>query len=72
MDMNEQNLNENGDYQHGYTRGMEGIDREVYENYLSSNVTHDWIQDRLNEKKQELSETRSRNQQALAEHKVAE
>lgn len=71
MVMNEQNLNENGDYQHGYTRGMEGIDREVYENYLSSNVNHDWIQDRLNEKRYELSETRSRNQQALTEHKNA-
>ncbi|WP_353717398.1 hypothetical protein [Dyadobacter sp. 676] len=69
--MNEQNLNENGDYQHGYTRGIEGIDRQVYENYLSSNVNHSWIQDRLNEKKQELSEVRSRNQQTLAEHKTA-
>lgn len=69
--MNEQNPNENGDYQHGYTRGIEGIDRQVYENYLSSNVNHGWIQDRLNEKKQELGEVRWRNQQALTEHKVA-
>ncbi|MCF0073716.1 hypothetical protein LZD49_24770 [Dyadobacter sp. CY261] len=69
--MNEQNPNENGDYQHGYTRGIEGIDRQVYENYLSSNVNHGWIQDRLNEKKQELSEVRSRNQQATEQHKAA-
>lgn len=69
--MNEQNLNENGDYQHGYTRGIEGIDRQVYENYLSSNVNHDWIQDRLNEKKEELSSVRANNQQALDQHRSA-
>lgn len=71
MIMNEQNSNESGDYQHGYTRGIEGIDRQVYENYLSSNVNHDWIQDRLNEKKQELSEVRARNNQATEQHKTA-
>jgi cell division protein FtsB len=69
--MNEQNPNENGDYQHGYTRGIEGIDRQVYENYLSSNVNHDWIQDRLNDKKDELSTLRTKNQETISQHKSA-
>lgn len=69
--MNEQNLNENGDYQHGYTRGIEGIDRQVYENYLSSNVNHDWIQNRLNEKKEALSSLRADNRQTLEKHRSA-
>lgn len=69
--MNEQNPNESGDYQHGYTRGIEGIDRQVYENYLSSNVNHDWIQERLNDKKEELSVLRSKNQETTSLHKSA-
>ena len=52
--MNEQNPNESGDYQHGYSRGIEGIDRQVYESYLSSDVNHDWISERLTAKRDEL------------------
>jgi hypothetical protein len=69
--MNEQNPNENGDYQHGYTRGIEGIDRQVYESYLSSNVNHDWIQDRITSKSEELSSVKVRHQDTLRQHKTA-
>jgi hypothetical protein len=69
--MNEQNPNENGDYQRGYTRGIEGIDREVYEAYLSSDVNHDWIQERLTSKKEELFSIKNRHQETLQQQKVA-
>ncbi|CAG5070453.1 hypothetical protein DYBT9623_02999 [Dyadobacter sp. CECT 9623] len=69
--MNEQNPNENGDYQHGYTRGIEGIDRQVYESYLSSDVNHDWIRERLGSKKEELSAVKTRTQETQQLHKGA-
>jgi hypothetical protein len=69
--MNEQNPNENGDYQRGYTRGIEGIDRQAYEAYVSSNVNHDWIQERLAYKKDELSSIKTKHQETRQLHKVA-
>ncbi|WP_031530758.1 hypothetical protein [Dyadobacter crusticola] len=69
--MNEQNPNEHGDYQRGYTRGIEGIDRQVYEAYLSSDVNHDWIQERLTSKKEALSSIKTTNQETRQLHKAA-
>ncbi|TLU98731.1 hypothetical protein [Dyadobacter luticola] len=69
--MNEQNPNENGDYQRGYTRGIEGVDREVYEAYLSSDVNHDWIQERLNTKREELSVIKNKHRETQQLHKFA-
>ena len=53
----------NPDFRHGYTSGMEGVDRETYEGYLSSQVSTDWITDRIEEKRTEL---------ALTERQIAE
>ncbi len=53
--MDEQNPNQNGDYQHGYASGIEGLDRQSYETYLSSNVNHDWVNDHLNQKRDQLN-----------------
>jgi hypothetical protein len=69
--MNEQNPNQGGDFQHGYSSGIEGIDRQVYESYLSSNVNHDWIAERLDTKKQELSSVRNKQQETIRQHKTA-
>ncbi|GGB94257.1 hypothetical protein [Dyadobacter sediminis] len=69
--MNEQNPNQNGDYQHGYSSGIEGIDRQVYEAYLSSNVNHDWVMERLEAKKEDLDTVRSKYQSTVQQHKTA-
>ena len=45
---------QNPDYQHGYTSGIENLSREAYEGYLSSQVSHEWVVERLDEKKKEL------------------
>lgn len=50
-------LTNNPDFQHGYTSGVEGVDRETYEGYLSSQVNRDWISDRIAEKRTELAAT---------------
>ena len=42
------------DYQHGYTSGIENLSREAYEGYLSSQVSYEWVVERLSEKKREL------------------
>ncbi len=45
----------NPDFQHGYTSGVEGVNRETYEGYLSSQVNTDWLSERIQEKRAELT-----------------
>ena len=47
----------NPDFHHGFTSGVEGVDRETYEGYLSSRVNTDWLTDRIVEKRAELTRT---------------
>jgi hypothetical protein len=69
--MDEQNHNQNNDYQRGYMSGIEGLDRQAYESYVSSNVNHDWISDRLNQKREELSSLHGRQQETILKHKFS-
>ncbi len=50
-------LTNNPDFQHGYTSGVDGVNRETYEGYLSSQVNRDWLTDRIAEKRTELAAT---------------
>lgn len=45
----------NPDFQHGYASGVEGVDRETYEGYLSSRVNTDWLTARIAEKRADLT-----------------
>ena len=45
------------DFQHGYTSGVEGVNRETYEGYLSSQINTDWLSERLSEKRTALDHT---------------
>lgn len=45
------------DFQHGYTSGVEGVNRETYEGYLSSQINTDWLSERIAEKRTELATT---------------
>lgn len=67
--MDEKQPNQNSDYQHGYASGLEGLDRQAYEAYLSSNVSHDWILDRLNQKRTELDALKNKKQETVQIHK---
>lgn len=69
--MDEQNPNQNNDYQHGYVSGMEGLEREAYESYVSSNVKHDWILDSLNQKKEALASIKNQHRETVQKHKVS-
>lgn len=69
--MDEQNPNQNGDYQHGYTSGIEGLDRETYENYLSSNVNHDWATNQITQKQELLQTLRNRKQETIQKQKLS-
>ncbi|AQG82348.1 hypothetical protein AWR27_06000 [Spirosoma montaniterrae] len=42
------------DFQHGYASGVEGVNRETYEGYLSSRVSVDWLTNRIQEKRDAL------------------
>ena len=64
----------NPDFQHGYTSGVEGVNRETYEGYLSSQISTDWLTDRIQEKRaeltqidQQLSEVTEANRAAFAD-----
>jgi cell division protein FtsB len=69
--MDEQNPSQANDYQHGYVSGIEGLDSTVYESYVSSHVSHDWILDRLAEKREDLSTVRHRHQDTTQKYKIA-
>lgn len=43
------------DFQHGYTSGMEQVNRESYESYLTSQVSLEWLDERIGEKRNELA-----------------
>jgi uncharacterized membrane protein YciS (DUF1049 family) len=45
----------NPDFQHGYTSGVEGVNRETYEGYLSSQINTDWLTERIQEKRTKLA-----------------
>jgi hypothetical protein len=43
------------DFQHGYTSGLESVDKNNYEGYLSSQVNFEWLDKQLQEQKHELN-----------------
>ncbi|GAB3574616.1 hypothetical protein GCM10027578_37560 [Spirosoma luteolum] len=59
------------DFQHGYASGIEGVNRETYEGYLSSQVSTDWLNDRIGEKRAELTTTEQRLADATDAHRTA-
>ncbi|RRB00813.1 hypothetical protein [Larkinella rosea] len=52
--MNEQQPKDSQDFQHGYTSGVEGTDRQNYEGYLSSQVSDEWMKERVDGKRDEI------------------
>ena len=61
----------NPDFQHGYTSGVGGVDRETYEGYLSSQVNTDWLTERISEKRAELELTEQSISDAIAANRTA-
>lgn len=69
--MDEQQPHDQPDYQHGYSSGIEGIDRQMYEAYLSSKVNHEWVLEQLAEKRKQLGELAGKKDDTINRHKVA-
>ncbi|QIP14443.1 hypothetical protein G8759_18380 [Spirosoma aureum] len=61
----------NPDFQHGYTSGVEGVNRETYEGYLSSQVNTDWLQDRIQEKRTEVTDSDRQLTEAIEARRTA-
>ncbi len=59
------------DFQHGYSSGVGGVDRDTYEGYLSSQIGADWLTERIDEKRAELTATEQRLADATSEHRTA-
>ncbi len=59
------------DFQHGYHGGLESVDRNTYEGFLSSQVNFEWLSRQLNEKKQELSDLEKVTEHIKARYKEA-
>jgi hypothetical protein len=62
----------NDDFEHGYTTGVEQVDKTTYEGYLSSHVSYEWLQKRIEEKRTEvekidaeISETKQKRKSAF-------
>ncbi|WP_460912324.1 hypothetical protein [Spirosoma areae] len=61
----------NPDFQHGYTSGVEGVNRETYEGYLSSQINTDWLTDRIQEKRTDLTTTERQLAEATEANRTA-
>jgi len=59
------------DYQHGYSSGVDGVDRDNYEGYLSSQISTDWLNERITEKRTELATTERQFAEATDAHRTA-
>jgi len=59
------------DFRHGYTSGVEGIDRQAYEGYLSSQVNDEWLSQRLTDKREALQRTEERITETVGRRKAA-
>lgn len=68
--MNEQPIN-GSDFQHGYTSGVEGVNRESYEGYLSSQISDEWISERVQEKRSEREQINQEIAEVTQQRKVA-
>lgn len=69
--MDENQPSQQPDYQHGYASGIEGVDRQLYEAYLSSKVNHEWVEERLQEKRTQVVEIEGKRADAVAQRKVS-
>lgn len=45
---------QNSDFQHGYSSGVEGVDKATYEGYLSSQVSYEWLTEQARFKREEI------------------
>lgn len=45
---------QNEDFQHGFQSGAENVGKETYEGYLSNQVSYEWLQEKIVEKKEEI------------------
>jgi hypothetical protein len=67
----------NSDFQHGYLIGVENIrkdknqDDDPYEGFVSSHVTYEWLQERIVEKKEEVSKIDIEITDTKEKHKTA-
>lgn len=55
-DNNDPSYTEKYDFQHGYHSGIESVEKNTYEGYLSSQINFEYLSRQLVEKKQELSD----------------
>ncbi|MFN8354717.1 MAG: hypothetical protein U0Y10_09735 [Spirosomataceae bacterium] len=62
---------ETPDFQHGYTSGLEQVDKGSYESFLSSQVHLEWLDERIAEKRQEIAQTDERIVQTRTQQKSA-
>lgn len=61
----------NPDFQHGYTSGVEGVNRETYEGYLSSQINRDWLAERIDERRTDLNNTEKQLAEATEANRTA-
>ena len=61
----------NPDFQHGYASGVEGVNRETYEGYLSSQISTDWLSERIAEKRIDLAATERQLTEATDANRTA-
>ena len=71
MENQEKKHTEFNDFQHGYTSGLEDVEKDNYEGYVRSQVKFEWLGRLLDEKKGELSEVKNLIEWVKGQQKTA-
>lgn len=61
---------QNQDFQHGYSSGVEGVDRTNFEGYLSSQVNYEWLTEQTRHTREELQKVEQTLAEATENHKT--
>ena len=69
--MNQENEYYNEDFQHGYETGVENVEKSTYEAYLDSHVAFEWIEKRLEEKREDVAKINQDIENAISKRQTS-
>ncbi len=64
-------MSDDPDFQHGYQSGVDGVQPDHYESYLSSRVSQDWLAERIDAKQQAIQRIEQAILETTAHRKTA-
>ena len=69
--MNQENEYFNEDFQHGYETGVENVEKSTYEAYLGSHTNFEWLEKRIDEKREEVAKINTDIEAAISKRQTS-